>query len=154
MSNVVSLTGRLIEDPQVFDKVTKLNVASNWKDRGGNERTFYAKVAAFGGLGEVCGKYLSKGREVHVIGKLETNKYEDKDGNTRSSVDILADDVRFLGGGNSESNVGKTDSKSNKSLGFIILSSGLSRITGFIPSTMLISNEFELKLSKTSQTIN
>lgn len=61
------------------------------------EKTNWINVVAFGKLGEICGDYLQKGSQVFVSGKFTTEKYE-KDGQTRYSTKIIANDVQFLGG--------------------------------------------------------
>ena len=58
----------------------------------------YFDVTVWGAQGENCAKYLSKGRPVAVDGRLEWREYQDKDGNKRQAIDIVADSVQFLGG--------------------------------------------------------
>ncbi len=53
----------------------------------------------WGKQAETCGQYLSKGRQVYVEGRITTRSYDDKDGNKRYTTEIVARDVRFLGGG-------------------------------------------------------
>ena len=55
-------------------------------------------MAAWGKTGENCSKYLSKGRSVYIEGRLETQKWQDKQGNDRYTTQIVARDVQFLGG--------------------------------------------------------
>ena len=61
------------------------------------ERTEWHRIVAWCSLGELCGKYLSKGRQVYIEGKLQTRSWE-KDGVTHYSTEIIASDVQFLGG--------------------------------------------------------
>ena len=56
------------------------------------------RIVAWRRLGEICGEYLSKGRQVYVEGRIQTNTWEDKDGNKRYTTEILASTVQFLGG--------------------------------------------------------
>ena len=105
--NKVMIIGNLGRDPEVSYTpgglaITKISVATtdvrtdrNTGER--QERTEWHRITAFGKLGETCGRYLSKGRQVYVEGRLQTSSYE-KDGITRYSTDIIASDVRFLGG--------------------------------------------------------
>ena len=105
--NKVIIIGRLGNDPEIRytpsgAAVAKFSVATSeeWKDKTSGEkkeRTEWHRVTAFGKLGEICGEYLSKGRQVFVEGRLQTSSYEDKEGVKRYSTDIIASDVQFLG---------------------------------------------------------
>jgi single-strand DNA-binding protein len=105
--NKVILIGNLGRDPEIRYTQSGTAVASfsiatseRWTDRdtGENrERTEWHRIVAFGKLGERCGEYLSKGRQVYIEGRLQTSSYE-KDGITRYSTDIVASVVQFLGG--------------------------------------------------------
>lgn len=73
----------------------------SWKDKqtgAKQERTEWVNVAAFGKLAEIMGKYLSKGSQVFIEGRLKTDKW-DKDGQTHYSTKVIADSVQMLGGG-------------------------------------------------------
>jgi single-strand DNA-binding protein len=84
--------------------VVNFSVAVNerWKNRDGEpqERTTWLRVAAFNGLGQSCAEHLSTGDGVYVEGRLQIREYEDKDGKERTSVEVVASKVRFLGRGN------------------------------------------------------
>ena len=107
--NKVILIGRLGNDPEVRytpdgTAVANFNIATSdeWTDKGSGERkerTEWHRVVAWRRLGEICGEYLSKGRQVYVEGKLQTRSWE-KDGVTRYTTEIIASDVQFLGGRN------------------------------------------------------
>lgn len=103
--NKVFLVGSLGADPEL--KYTpssrpvcnfRMATSENWKDKSGarQERTEWHRVVAWGDLAETCGKYLAKGRLVHVEGKLQTRTY-DKDGQKHYATEIVADRVTFLG---------------------------------------------------------
>lgn len=105
--NKVLLIGRLGGDPEVRytsngGAVANFNVATNesWTDKSGQkqERTEWHKVVVWGKLGELCGQYLSKGRQVYVEGRLQTREWTDKEGNKRYTTEIVAQNVQFLGG--------------------------------------------------------
>jgi single-strand DNA-binding protein len=108
--NKVILVGRLGSDPEVRytpdgTAVANFSVATSdeWTDKATGdkkERTEWHRIVAWRKLGEICGEYLSKGRQVYVEGKLQTRSWE-KDGITRYSTEIIASDVQFLGGRNS-----------------------------------------------------
>ena len=106
--NKVIIVGNLGRDPEVSyipsgAAVAKFSVATSetWKDKSTGEkkeRTEWHRIVAWDKLGEICGKYLAKGRQVYVEGKLQTRSYEDKDGVKRYVTEIVAQDVQFLGG--------------------------------------------------------
>jgi single-strand DNA-binding protein len=105
--NKVIIIGRLGNDPEVRytpsgAAVAKFSVATSeeWKDKNTGEkkeRTEWHRITAWGKLGEICGEYLAKGRQVYVEGRLQTSSYDDKDGVKRYSTEIVASDVQFLG---------------------------------------------------------
>ena len=106
--NKVILIGNLGADPELKytaggTAVCKFRIATSetFKDRDGNqqERTEWHRITAWGKLAEICGQYLSKGRQVYVEGSLRTNMWEDQQGNKRYSTEIVVRDVQFLGGG-------------------------------------------------------
>ena len=86
--------------------VCELRVATSesWNDKNGQrqERTEWHRIVVWGKRAEVCSKYLSKGRQVYVEGRIQTRTYDDKDGNKRYITEIIANDVQFLGGGGRE----------------------------------------------------
>ncbi|MFH1994050.1 MAG: single-stranded DNA-binding protein [Pseudomonadota bacterium] len=106
MINKVILVGNLGRDPEVSYTasgvaVAKFSIATSerWTDKESGERkerTEWHRVVAWRRLGEICGEYLSKGRQVYVEGKLQTRSWE-KDGVTRYTTEIVASDVQFLG---------------------------------------------------------
>jgi single-strand DNA-binding protein len=104
--NRVVLTGNLTHDPELRSTsggtpVCSLRIACNTrrKDGSGNwvDKPNYFDVTVWGAQGENCAQYLSKGRPVAIDGRLEWREWEDKQGNKRQSVDIIADSVQFLG---------------------------------------------------------
>lgn len=106
--NKVLLIGRLGGDPEVRytsngGAVANFTLATNesWTDKSGQkqERTEWHKVVVWGKLGELCGQYLSKGRQAYVEGRLQTRDWTDKEGNKRYTTEIVAQNVQFLGGG-------------------------------------------------------
>lgn len=99
--NHVTIIGRLGRDPETNQSgtVCKLRIASSDRVKRGDEwvdHTNWFDVAVFGKTAEHCTKYLSKGRQVAVEGRLRYREWE-KDGAKRSAVEIAADDVQFLG---------------------------------------------------------
>ncbi len=103
----VTLVGRLTRDPELRQtpngtSVCQLGVAvsSSYKDSSGQwtEKPNYFDVVVWGTQGENCAKYLSKGREVAVDGRLDQRSWEAQDGTKRSKVEVVADTVMFIGG--------------------------------------------------------
>ncbi len=79
----------------------RLATSDNWTDKDGQkqERTEWHRIVAFGRLAELCSKYLSKGRQVYVEGRIQTRQWQDNSGNTRYTTEINASDIVFLGSG-------------------------------------------------------
>jgi single-strand DNA-binding protein len=101
--NSVHLIGRLGAEPEFKNtsggkSVCKLRMAVD-SGRGEYRRTDWFNVVAFAGLAEVCGKSLSKGRQVAVRGSVHFSKWTKQDGTIGYSTEIYADEVEFLGGG-------------------------------------------------------
>src|SRR4051794_15304080 len=104
--NRVVLTGNLTHDPELRHTnsgtaVCSLRIAVNTrrKDATGNwiDKPNYFDVTVWGQQGENCAQYLAKGRPVAIDGRLEWREFQDKQGNNRQAVDIIADSVQFLG---------------------------------------------------------
>jgi single-strand DNA-binding protein len=110
MVNKVMLIGNLGKDPEVRytsggQAVANLRIATSrsWTDKQSGqkkEETEWHDVEVWGKQAEQCGEYLAKGRQVFVEGRLKTDKWQDKQsGQERSRVKVVAESVRFLGGG-------------------------------------------------------
>src|SRR5437764_7495634 len=105
--NRVVLTGNLTKDPDARSTgngfpICKLRLAVNTRRRNNStgdweDKANYFRVTVFGRQAESCGQYLKKGRAVAIDGRLEWSQYE-REGQTRESIDIIADSVQFLGG--------------------------------------------------------
>jgi single-strand DNA-binding protein len=109
--NKVILVGHLGADPDMRytpsgQGVCELRVATSesWNDKNGQkqERTEWHRVVVWGKRAEVCSKYLAKGRQVYIEGRIQTRNYDDKEGHKRYITEIIANDVQFLGGGRGE----------------------------------------------------
>jgi single-strand DNA-binding protein len=106
--NRVILTGNLTRDPELRSlpsgmSVCSLRIASNTrrKDNSSGEwvdKPNYFDVTIWGRQGENAAQYLAKGRPVAIDGRLEWREWQDKEGNNRQSVEIVADNIQFLGG--------------------------------------------------------
>jgi single-strand DNA-binding protein len=107
MINKAILVGNLGQDPEIRytnsgTAVANFSIATTerWKDKNTGEmqdKTEWHKIVAWGKLGEICGEYLSKGRQVYIEGKIQTRQWEDKDGNKRYSTEIVANEMKMLG---------------------------------------------------------
>src|SRR5947207_13320711 len=104
--NRVVMTGNRPRDPELRStpsgtSVCSLRIACNTrrKDASGEwiDKPNYFDVTVWGAQGENCATYLAKGRPVAVDGRLEWREWQDKEGNKRQAVDIIADSVQFLG---------------------------------------------------------
>ncbi len=104
--NKVILVGNLGKDPETktFESGTKkasfsLATAESYKDKDGNkqEKTEWHNVVFWGNLVDVIGKYLKKGSQVYVEGKLTTRSYEDKDGVKKYVTEVLGQSLTMLG---------------------------------------------------------
>ncbi len=112
--NKVIIVGRLGSDPEMKavgqgSTVTRLSVATSesWTDKNGQkqERTEWHRVTVWGKLAELCGKYLAKGKQVYVEGKLQTRSWEDN-GQKKYATDIVAQTVQFLSAGGASAGAG------------------------------------------------
>jgi len=106
MINKVILVGNLGRDPEIRYTPSGMAVANfsiatteKWKDKQSGEmqeRTEWHRIVAWGRLGEICGEYLAKGRQVYIEGKLQTRQWE-KDGVTRYTTEVVASEMKMLG---------------------------------------------------------
>lgn len=107
MLNKVILIGRLGRDPETRfmangEAVCNFSVATSesWKDSNGQkqERSEWHNVTMYRKLAEIAGKYLTKGSQVYLEGKIQSRKYTDKNGVERTAYDIIANEMKMLGG--------------------------------------------------------
>ena len=106
--NKVILLGNLGADPETRytasgGAVTNIRLATtdSWRDRQSGEqqeRTEWHRVVFFGRLAEVAGEYLRKGRQCYVEGRIQTRKWQGQDGQDRYTTEIVASEMRLLGG--------------------------------------------------------
>ena len=118
--NKVILVGNLGADPEIRDTASGMKVATlrlatseRAKDAKGEwaDHTEWHRVVTFGKTAENVERFLAKGRQVYVEGKIRTRKWEDKTGAERWTTEIIADVVRFLGGGAREEAPARAPSK-------------------------------------------
>jgi len=105
--NKVIIVGNLGADPEMKytqnnTPVTNFRIATTdvWTDRQTGEkqeRTEWHRIVAWGRLGEICGQYLRKGKQVYIEGRLQTRQWEDREGNKRYTTEIVAQVMQMLG---------------------------------------------------------
>ena len=109
MLNKVILIGRLGREPELRymangEAVCNFSVATSesWKDKNGQrqESTEWHNVTMYRKLAEIAGKYLTKGSQVYLEGKIQSRKYQGKDGIERTAYDIIANEMKMLVGRN------------------------------------------------------
>ncbi len=105
--NKVILLGRLGKDPELRYSSAQLPIASfslatseRKKDQSGNwgEHTEWHNVVVFGKTAENCANYLKKGSEAYLEGRIQTRKWQDKEGKDRWTTEIVGNTVQFVGG--------------------------------------------------------
>ena len=107
MLNKVILIGRLGKDPEVRympngEAVCNFSVATSesWKDSNGQkqERSEWHNVTMYRKLAEIAGQYLRKGSQLYLEGRIQSRKYQCKDGIERTAYEIIANEMKMLGG--------------------------------------------------------
>lgn len=120
--NRCEFIGRLGKDPEIRyssdgKPIANFSVAcgSSWKDKNSGEKqesTEWIRLVAFGKLAEIIGSYLHKGSQIYIAGRMQTRKYQDKEGKDRYTTEIVADQMQMLGGrGNGGSDGDDYDSR-------------------------------------------
>lgn len=112
--NKVIIVGRLGNNPELKtlspgSMVATFSVATSesWvKDGQKQERTEWHRIVVWGKQAENCSKYLAKGRQVYIEGRLQTRQWEDQQGQKKYSTEIIANTVQFLGSQNEQSTSG------------------------------------------------
>ena len=110
--NKITLIGNLTNQPEKRatpngTSVTSFTIAVN--RRGQDKQTDFFRINAWRGLADTCAKFLAKGRKVAVVGELQARTYEAKDGKTKVSLDVQADEVEFLSSAEQKQEKPKTD---------------------------------------------
>lgn len=101
--NKVILIGNLSKEPELSETANgtafcRFGIAVNspYRDSDGERKADFFNIIVWGAVAENCGRYLSKGSKVAIVGRLQNRSYEDKDGNKRYVTDIVAEEVEFL----------------------------------------------------------
>ena len=120
--NKVIVLGNLGKDPEVRhlpngDAVCNFSLATteSWKDKDGNkqDKTEWHNIVIFRKLAEIAGEYLKKGRPVYIEGRLQTRKWQDKEGKDRYTTEIVADQMQMLGSRDEAKEVSKAPAPAN-----------------------------------------
>ena len=116
--NSVVLIGRLTRDPELSytpntqTAIAHFSIAVDRPRRNGEDAgADFIRITVFGKQAETCDRYLNKGRQVAVSGRIQTGSYKNRDGVTVYTTDVVADRVEFIGTGNS--NAGGTPSNNS-----------------------------------------
>ena len=121
--NKVMVIGHLGKDPEMRytpsgRPVTTftLAVSRSWSSADGERHaeTEWFNVVAWGNLAEICKQYLNKGQQVYVEGRLQTRRWEDKEGQKRTSVEIVASEMMMLGDRRDASQAGEEGSAASE----------------------------------------
>lgn len=100
--NKLTIIGNLVKDPELRStqsgkQVCSFTVAVNRRAKPGEEtKADFFRVNAWNQLGENCGKYLTKGKKVAVVGSVSVSQYTAQDGKTYANLDVLANEIEFL----------------------------------------------------------
>lgn len=104
MLNVVAIIGRMVKDPELKTTNSGKSVCSfriandfGYKDASGQSQTNWLDVTAWGKTAEFVCKYFPKGSPIAIDGRLQTRSYQDKNGQNRTAVEIVANNVNFCG---------------------------------------------------------
>lgn len=114
--NKLTIIGNLTRDPELrttpagvsvcsFSVAVNKRQSSQQRASGQQQETDYFRVTAWRERGELCAKYLSKGKKVCVVGPVSVRTYQANDGSTRASLEVTADEVEFLSGKDQPANV-------------------------------------------------
>jgi single-strand DNA-binding protein len=119
--NKVQIIGHLGREPEMRytpsgKPVTTFTVAvsRSWSTADGerHSETEWFNVVAFGSLAEICKQYLTKGKQVYVEGRLQTRRWDDKEGTKHSSVEVVANEMMMLGDRRDQNNQNQTSAES------------------------------------------
>lgn len=111
MLNHIAIHGRLVRDPESRQTPTGVSVCNftvavdrSFTRQGEEKQTDYFDCVAWRGLADTISKYFTKGKEIVVLGEMQSRKWQDKDGNNRTAWEIIASSVDFCGNKGNSSN--------------------------------------------------
>ena len=117
--NIVILIGRLAKDPELSytpntqTAVCRFPLAVDRPRREGKDQgADFIRITVFGRQAENCDKYIAKGRQIALMGRIQTGSYKNKDGQTVYTTDVIADRVEFIGSkGDNRASDGRNESE-------------------------------------------
>lgn len=118
--NKVIILGRLGKDPEIRfipngEAVANFSIATSetWKSKDGEkqEKTEWHNCVAYRKLAEIIGEYVKKGSQLYIEGKLQTRKWQDKEGKDRYTTEIIVDEMKMLGGKSGDTQESKPEPK-------------------------------------------
>lgn len=119
MLNQVNLIGRLGQNPDTKGNVVKFSLATTEKIKDKNgmsvDKTEWHNITLFGKVGEIAAQYVTKGQLVYVTGRLQTSKWDDKEGKTHQRTEIIGANLKMLSPKNNE---GFESTKPNKEINY------------------------------------
>ena len=119
--NLCQFIGRLGRDPEISylasgDAVCNFSLAVGWKGKD-KEGVEWVNVVAFKKLAEIISQYTAKGQQIYISGKMRTRKWESRDGETKYSTEIVADQMQLLGSKNDSQGQGSTNTPPRRESG-------------------------------------
>lgn len=115
MLNKVILQGRLTKDPELRytpntnTAVARYSLAVDRPKQGDKKETDFINVVVWGKQAETAANYLKKGRMINIVGRLQTNKWTDKDGQNRSAMEVIVEEQHFIGSNNGSNEGGNNN---------------------------------------------
>ena len=117
INNIIHLQGRLVADPELKTTVSGVEVCSfciavdrGYAKQGEEKQTDFIYCTAWRQTGVFIQKYFSKGKEIKIVGSLQSRKYEDKEGKKRTSYDVVVEQAGFCGSKNTQNDANRSDS--------------------------------------------
>lgn len=114
MYQQIHILGNVGRDPELRYTsegvpVASFSVAVNKRTKNGQDTTTWFKVTVWRGLAETCNQYVTKGMQVLCVGEVKADAYIGQDGTARASLEVTAQEVKFLGGGSGQSEVSESE---------------------------------------------
>ena len=148
--NSVILIGRLARDPELSytpstnTACCRLNLAVDRPRRNGEDQgADFIRVTVWGRQAETCDRYLSKGRQVAVMGRIQTGSYKNRKGETVYTTDVVADRVEFLGGGQQQTQPQADTAEVQRQAEDLLMPKQDTQISGFddLPDTFAVAED-------------
>lgn len=126
INNIIHLQGRLVADPELKTTGSGVEVCSfciavdrGYAKQGEEKQTDFISCTAWRQTGVFIQKYFAKGKEIKVVGSLQSRKYEDKDGKKRTAYDVIVEQAGFCGSKNSQNDINHSEPASSDPMGAV-----------------------------------